>query len=54
MSAPAAQKLTVEEILDIDDAPECGNEFHDGEIFPITDLTREHGVISSQSVEAVG
>lgn len=45
MGAASVLTTTVGQYLDYDDAASCRNEFHDGEVFRIDDITREHAVI---------
>ncbi|MBI4903675.1 MAG: Uma2 family endonuclease [Acidobacteria bacterium] len=47
MSALSVPRFSVEEYLAADEASEFPLEYHDGEIFPINDVSFEHGVLVS-------
>ncbi len=53
MSAAPVVKLSVEEYLAADRVAERQSEYHDGEMFPIADVTWEHGLIVGNTAHAL-
>ena len=47
-------KLSVEEYLAADRVAGRQSEYHDGEMFPIADVSWEHGVIVGNTAHALG
>ncbi|MFN0192879.1 MAG: Uma2 family endonuclease [Aestuariivirga sp.] len=53
MGAAPVVKLSVEEYLAVDRVAERQSEYHDGEMFPIANVTWEHGLIVGNTAHAL-
>ncbi|MBI4909852.1 MAG: Uma2 family endonuclease, partial [Acidobacteria bacterium] len=54
MSAFPIPRITPEEYFALDDASEQRLEYHDGEVFPIADVTFAHSVLQANLLRAIG